>query len=638
MVVYYCHNQKTKNKMLSNPPLRTTFGQTLPPSEVGFVPGQPLLTLETTPLDTKESKESLFYHLGDAGLLMVSEDSEFARRDLGTLWNINNPLFTGEYIKASAGEKYSHLFGRDSEYVMHSALNALEAAESNGGNHNLLQSRFCPIIERGICKLVSYIGINDEKIGDSWRPSGEAPGKVLHEAGEVTGPLERFAVGWHDIDETNEKFIVYYGSVDSTPLFISGVGKYDKYLREHKSAETADDFLQRKVDHYRGKTLTVGEGVHGAVNWVVDELHASDIGFIESRRMPGQDKRTHHQTLKDSLTAYVHASGELANTNAPIASIEVQAMAYDALLDAADLFERAPKVARQLQITSEIIETWRREATMLRDRIIDRFWNAEDQRFAQAIDRNPRSGRPRQVDVPTSNEMELLDSRVLHDLPQAQQQQCVTSLVRQVMSDEFLTDAGIRCRAKSAHGLVEFTDYHGSWAVWPVISHKIADGLLGWGFNTVAYQLDARNLNFINIVGDNNEFGLVDPETNEVFYRYISKQQAVEQSGPDGKLIVATNTPEYEQAWSEAAALDVNAKIAAGTYDRVNPNRPDWVVSLEREILEHVKPVEVIKDFREIHRRRQQSPLAIIDIPAGKAADASYYEQAERMQHVLSAA
>lgn len=626
--------------MLSTIPLGSGYGEFLPSDTGGFIPEQPLNNPGATFLDPNE----LLRHLGDVGLLMNSEDRALARRDLSTLWNIDNPLFTGEFIKASAGENYSHLFGRDSVYVINSALNALEAAESDGRDHNLLELRFRPIIEQGICSLVAYIGTKDEKIGGSWRPSGEAPGKILHEAGKVTGPLEKLAEQWRDSDETNKDFMVYYGSVDSTPLFVRSVSNYDKNLREYKSDEVtdpnevADNFLQRKVDHYRGETLTVGEGVLRAVNWVLSELHGSDLGFIESHRKPGQERGIHNQVLKDSLTSYIHSNGELANTNAPIASIEVQALGYDALLGAADLFDRTPKVAQQLQITGEQIETWRHKAAQWRDRIIDQFWSAPDQRFAQAIDRDPRSGKSRRVDIPTSNELELLDSRLLHDLPEDQQQKYVSSLVRQAMSDEFLTDAGLRCRAKSAHDLVKFTDYHGSSAVWFVITHKIADGLLGWGLNHAAYQLDARALNALNIVGDKNEFVLAEPETSEVYYRYITKQQAAKQGSQNGKIIIATNLPEGIQAWSEAVGLDIKAKKTAGIYDKVDPNRPDWIASLEKEVLEQVNPVEVIKDFTEIRRRRQQSAVAIVDTTAGKAADADYYKLSESMQRIPSAA
>lgn len=615
--------------MLSTVSPESASRQLYPSVEGGLASEKPPIIPEVL----RPGLDEVVRHLGDASVLVAAEGKELAGDDLRILSTLGNlyKLFNGEYIKASGDHSYGHLFGRDSEYVIGSLTQALDAAESDGRNHNLLEMRCRPIIEQGICSLVAHIGTKEEKIGQGlWRPSGEAPGKILHEAGKVTGPLELLAPDWQDSDEDNRDYMVYYGSVDSTPLFIKTVKKYDQNLRRRLSPETADDFLQREVDHYRGETLTVGEGVLGAVNWVVHELHASDLGFVESRRMPGQEKGLPNQVLKDSLTSYVHASGEIANVNAPVASIEVQAQAYDALLDAAGLFERAPLVARELNISSETIESWRQEAARLRGRVIDQFWNEKDQRFIQAIDRDPESGQPRSLDVPTSNELELLDSRLLHDVPPEQQQKYVGSLVRQAMSDEFLTDAGIRCRAKSARDLVSFDDYHGSAAVWFVITHKIADGLLSWGLNQAAYELDARVVNAMNTVSDKrNEFVMADPETNEVYYRYMSRQQAAEQGNPKGKIVIATNMPERVQAWSEAAALDIKIKKTAGIYGQVNPDRPDWLEALEKEVLESVKPIEILGSLKELRRKREQSTLAIVDIEAGKAADAAYHALAK---------
>jgi hypothetical protein len=222
-----------------------------------------------------------------------------------------------------------------------------------------------------------------------------------------------------------------------------------------------------------------------------------------------------------------------------------------------------------------------------------------------------------------------LDSRLLHDVEPSEQQKYVTSLARQAISNEFLTEAGIRSRAKSQWRLVDFNDYHGSGTSWPVISHKVAKGLLGWDMNDLAEQLDTRVLNAINIGDNRNELFLVDPITDEVFYRYMTKQQADEQGEKNGKLIVGTNIPEVGQAWSEEAAMDIKIKNRAGTYKRVNPNRPRWVAELERDIMAGVTRESVIKDTKTIKNRREQSQLAIIDIVAGKASDARYYQVAD---------
>lgn len=618
--------------MLSTLPLDAEFEQLLPPDEGGFLPEQATINPEMLP----PGSEEYIRDLGDAGLLMASENEVLARRDLSTLWMLTEHLFTGEFTKASAGEQYGHLFGRDSQHVIRSEENVLRVVESDGKDHNLIELRLREVIERGICSMVRYIGTRSPKIGDKWRPSGEEPGKMFHEVGKIAGSLEEFAPGWQDSDETDKGFLVYYGSADSTPQFVVIVSDYDKNLRDQKSAKVADELLMYKVELYRGGVITIGEAITMNMSWLVNSLHESDLGLPEYQRHPGQEKGIPNQVLKDSLTSYVHQNGELANTNEPIASVEELANAYDALMGAADMFERTPDTARRLGVTKQQMDEWRQEAFKLREEGLERFWIAGEGRFAQAIDRDPRTGKPRLVKTPTSNELELLDSRLIHDLPEDQQQKFVTSLVRQAMSDEFLTDAGIRCRAKSAAGLIDFYDYHGSLAVWPVITGKVSNGLLGWGFNSLAEQIDARLNNTTNIAGEQNEFTLVD-NADKPFYRYITKREADKQGITDGAVIIGTNIPQ-KLAMSEGPRLEAKVKRTADVYNKVDQNRLAWVAALEEEILAKIKHVAVIKDLAEIERLRSRSPLAIIDTEAGKAADARYYELADRKQHTQVAA
>ena len=619
-------------------------GQFLPPVRDGIIPEQQLTEPE------KKIDPNQLHHLGNLAnstLLPKIESNGVAeahRNTISTLLTMQILTDNGEFIKASNGENYAHPFGRDTEHVINFGLSSLRAitAANDGKNHGT--SRLRPIIEQGIVSLVAHIGTKDELLDGKWRPSGQAPGKMFHEAGEIAdSPLVKLVEDWQDPDERDSDYLTYYGSIDSTPLFVCIVSDYDQCIREPKSPEAADSFLNKLIPHHNGKDkLTIGEAVIMSTNWIINELEKSDLGFVEYQRHPGQEKGIRNQVMKDSLTSYVHKNGELANTNAPIASIEVQAMAYDALLDAADMFERAPEVAEKQQVSTAAITKMRQAASGLLERILDDhdgFWIADEKRFAQAKDRDPITAKPRNVDTPSSNELELLDSRLLHDIKdKTKQMQYVSSLVRQAMSDEFLTEAGIRSRGKSQWQLVDFNDYHGSGTSWPVISHKVANGLLGWGMNDLAKQLDTRVLNAINIGDNRNELFLVDPVTDEVFYRYMTKQQADEQGVKNGKLIVGTNIPEVGQAWSEEAALDIKTKNEVGTYKMVDPNCPEWIIELEREIMASIKQESVIKYFEEIKNRREQSQLAIIDLVAGSLADRRYYERADATLHTAKAA
>ncbi|WP_243689095.1 amylo-alpha-1,6-glucosidase [Geotalea toluenoxydans] len=130
------------------------------------------------------------------------------------------------------------------------------------------------------------------------------PGKIIHE----TRLGEMAALG-------EIPFGFYYGSVDSTPLFIVLAGAY--YRR------TGD----------REFIAGIWENVLAALKWIDTYGDADGDGFVEYAR------HSHHGLLqqgwKDSNDSVFHADGTLAE--APIALCEVQGYVYDAKNSAAIL-------------------------------------------------------------------------------------------------------------------------------------------------------------------------------------------------------------------------------------------------------------------------------------------------------------
>src|SRR5262249_37084697 len=128
-------------------------------------------------------------------------------------------------------------------------------------------------------------------------------------------------------------------------------------------------------------------------------------GLLEFRM--SQPRGIWNQAWKDTPESYMHADGSYANHHRGIASIEVQALAYDTLLDLANYYNERSKdeqVARQgenLRLKADAIIT---QARNLKDTILDRFWLEDDRGgyFALATDRD-QIGNLRPLAVRTSN-------------------------------------------------------------------------------------------------------------------------------------------------------------------------------------------------------------------------------------------
>jgi glycogen debranching enzyme len=182
----------------------------------------------------------------------------------------------------------------------------------------------------------------------------EEPGKILHE-------LRRRGTGGPFTDRRR-----YFGSVDSTPLFVMLAAEAYRW-----GALTAED-LQ-----------ALGPAVDAALDWLIGKL--DDRGFVAYERQ--RSTGLANQGWKDSWDGVAFADGALAAT--PIALVEVQGYAYAALLGAAGL-------ARPMRLRHRPDEL-RARADRLRVRFNDRFWDPSGF-FALGLD-----GDDRPIDALTTN-------------------------------------------------------------------------------------------------------------------------------------------------------------------------------------------------------------------------------------------
>ncbi len=362
--------------------------------------------------------------------------------------------------------------------------------------------------------------------------SEEEPGRIHHEyrnliiGGELIGPdqaaiLHELAAKWGG----TESELCYYGTVDATPQFVRLIAAH---VRHH-----GPEVLATRIVRRDGTITTLAESALSALAWLSHRIAASELGLLEFCRT---NPRGHgYQGLRDGQTSYLHEDGSLANPDAPMASIEVQGLAYDALLDGAELFPDHANCPR-----------WLDQAATLRQTTLEQFWMPDRQSFAMALDRPAVGALPRLVRTATSLPAELLDTRLFDGLPESETQSYVSSIVGKMFSSEFITDVGLRMRGLKYASLVPYWDYQGAKVSWAVNSNFFARGLRRQGLAPLAEEIEDRILNGINKSRQCYEFWYVDTDGRVIYLPEMASGQ---------RAVAATNMPERTQAWTVSAAL-----------------------------------------------------------------------------------
>jgi glycogen debranching enzyme len=260
------------------------------------------------------------------------------------------------------------------------------------------------------------------------------PGKIFHEYRE--GEMANLG---------EIPFVPYYGSADSTPLFLVLLAEY---------VRTTGD---------RGLLERLWPNALRALEWMQVHGDLDGDGFVEYRCRSRIGLR--NQCWKDSFDGITHADGRLAEP--PIAAVEIQGYVYRALLGSAWLAELhgQPELAVELAT----------RARALFERIHAAFWLPEEGYYALALDRDKRACR-----VLTTNPGHLLwAGAVAHDPGHA------TAL--RLTGSDLSSGFGLRTLAKSAARYNPLSYHNGS--VWPHDNAIVADGLRRYGHLDGAFQV-----------------------------------------------------------------------------------------------------------------------------------------------------
>jgi len=303
----------------------------------------------------------------------------------------------------------------------------------------------------------------------------EEPGRIVHEARDPHDPIAvdlTKRLGWQ---------WPYYGSVDATPEFVRTLVKYCQLTPENTT------FLQQTYTDKDGREKTMQDALGNAIAWIEHRLDSNDEGILEFKSV--LEHGIENQVWKDSWDAYHHADGTIANHEKGVSSIEVQVKTFDALRDAADLYETAlqsPEKAHQLHERAE----------KMRATIMKYFWTEEKGGyFVLGTDRD-EAGAVRQLNIRTSNMGHVLYSQLLegNDPENIRKREAV---IDHLLSPEMLNVSGVRTLASDEVRFRPGAYHNGS--VWLWDTHYIANGMKRLGYTTHADMLANRLLHIINV-------------------------------------------------------------------------------------------------------------------------------------------
>jgi glycogen debranching enzyme len=258
------------------------------------------------------------------------------------------------------------------------------------------------------------------------------PGKLPHE------------LRWGELANIGEvPFGRYYGSVDSTPLFIVAAGEYARWTED---VDTIQEIWPQ---------------IRKAMDWCIDEIEGDPNGFLSYSRISAGGLE--NQGWKDSHDAVVWPDGSLVEP--PIALVEVQGYVLAAFYSFMGLARLVgdQQTERVGKLTAEFEDRF------------DRSFSDTELGYIYCLD-----GAGRRVATPVSNGGHLMWSGAAR-LEQAR------VLAARLMAPDMFSGWGVRTISTEVKGYNPLGYHMGT--VWPHDNSLIFAGFRGYGVDEQAFVL-----------------------------------------------------------------------------------------------------------------------------------------------------
>ena len=408
------------------------------------------------------------------------------------------------------------------------------------------------LTDKTVLECFRYTGVKEHLRGPGLKDEQEV-GKVPHEIREAE----------HDpiairLSNTQDWGWPYYGAVDTTGKNVNAVVRITR--RRGGLA-----FLKKTYVGLDGLSHTVEEGLAANLNWLRKRMDMNPDGVIESLWI--NPKNHANQTWIDSVEAFHHADGSWPAhhplQNRGVAGTELQAETYDALIGAAELYERLSKNAsgkRKRHLESEATDLHDR-AAKLKQVVLTKFWVVDKAHyggyFARGTDRDS-NGRLRPLAVRSSDMGHLLNSRILDgtDPDVAFKREAV---IQNLFSPEMLCPSGIR--TLSTDSVRYYKDKYHNGTSWPWVTYYIALGLERHGYYGLARELKKRILSLYESTKLLPEYASGGSDPSE---RLVTDKIFISDPTAPEKEYSACQPAQEIQAWTAAAVLAIKNETNSG--------------------------------------------------------------------------
>jgi len=326
------------------------------------------------------------------------------------------------YLKAGL-PRYNRLFGRDS------LISAWQLLDKNPG------------ISKATLEILSqYQGkvVNNER--------EEEPGKILHETDfeKSRHPQSYFP-------------FPYYGSIDSTPLFLILFSFYYQRTGDIKFLDS----------HWKNILM--------ALNWIEEYGDKDKDLFLEYQRK--NEKGLFHQAWKDGFE-------DNLKIEPPVAMVEVQGYQYLALAEISQL----AKEKNNFELSKKLEE----RARKLKEKFNHKFWMEDENFFVLALD-----AKKQQKKAITSNPGHLLFTGIID-------KDKVNFVVQRLFQKDIWTNYGIRTHSKKEPDFDPLS--HQLGAIWPHDNWIISQGLKKLGYKKEYLKIKKAILRAYQEIGFAPEF------------------------------------------------------------------------------------------------------------------------------------